>query len=207
MLCMSPRRAREPSRLDESAPAHGLRGGPPGAPLQIVVAGARSVEPLPGVPIERIADFDRVAHLHLHPPRTRLEHALLKTAAAWSVDGAIGVLADARQQRRTTPERLESALTAMTRLRHRALLLEILRDVATAAFSSLERRYLRDVERAHGCPAADGSGRFRSGVDRVFRDVEYVGQPSGRGGGEDPERARPAGRPSVVLTRLACAHE
>jgi len=170
--------ARWPAALGGASAvrAHGLRGAPPGAPLQIVVAAARSVDPLPGVRIERIADFDRVAHLHLHPPRTRLEYALLKTASAWDVDGAVGVLADACQQGRTTPERLESALTAITRLRHRALLLEILRDVATGAFSVLERRYLRDVERAHGRP---GGGRQRPaqvGRGRGFRDVEYVGQ-------------------------------
>ena len=72
------------------------------------------------------------------------------------------VLADACQQRRTTAARLAATLTSMSRLRHRALLLEILGEVASGAYSVLERRYLRDVERAHGLPGVDFSGPRRA---------------------------------------------
>ncbi|MGI8646317.1 MAG: hypothetical protein ACR2JD_08365 [Nocardioides sp.] len=172
--------ARWPAALGGASAvrAHGLRGGraDDAAPIHIVIPGTRSVDPLPGARIERIRDFDRVAHLNLHPPRARLEHALLKTAASLDEDGAVGVLADACQQRRTTAARLVPALTPLSRLRHRALLLEILCDVASGAFPVLERRYLRDVERAHGLP---GDGRQRPakvGRARTFCDVEYVEQ-------------------------------
>jgi hypothetical protein len=159
--------------------AHGLRRGrPPGdqKPIELVISATRSVDAQPGIRIERIKDFDQVAQMHLHPPRTRLEHALLKSAATQSEDGAVGVLADACQQRRTTALRLASALTTMTRLRHRALLLEILDDVASGAYSALEVRYLRDVERAHRLPGAGRQVSAAIGGRLGFRDVEYAEQ-------------------------------
>jgi hypothetical protein len=56
------------------------------------------------------------------------------------------------------------------------LLSDILDDVGAGALSPLERRYLRDVERAHRLPRA--SRQLPDLVDgsRVQRDVEYTAQ-------------------------------
>lgn len=156
--------------------AVGLAVARPGEVIELVVAGHRRVVDPPGVRTRRSRAYDDVVQHHLSPPRVRTEHAVLTVAAgAVTEDAAVAAVADACQQRRTTPSRLVEALGSMTRLPRRRLLEEVLADVAAGAYSALERRYLRDVERAHGLPkgrrqrreVADGGGRA------VFRDVSY----------------------------------
>jgi hypothetical protein len=173
--------ARWPAALsrESAVRAHGLRAAGSSSEtskVQLVISATRSVDPLDGARIERIKDFDDVANLTLHPPRVRLEHALLNVAGNRGQDGAVAVLADACQQGRTTPGRLAEVLSSMPRLRHRALLLEILRDVTTGAYSAMERRYLRRVERAHGLPGAGRQRPARVGDRSAYRDVEYAEQ-------------------------------
>lgn len=55
------------------------------------------------------------------------------------------------------------------------VLAEILDDIESGAFSALERRYLREVERAHGLPRGARQRRVSVGRDVHYRDVEYVG--------------------------------
>jgi hypothetical protein len=64
----------------------------------------------------------------------------------------------------------------LPRLRQRALLIEVLTDVAAGTRSVLERRYLRDVERAHGLPAGQRQLRQRTASGLVCRDVRYGDQ-------------------------------
>jgi very-short-patch-repair endonuclease len=52
----------------------------------------------------------------------------------------------------------------------------VLEDVADAAYSVLERRYLTEVERRHGLPTARRQRRAAVGHGAAFRDVEYVEQ-------------------------------
>ena len=61
-------------------------------------------------------------------------------------------------------------------LPRRGLLAEILDDVRAGALSPLERRYLRDVERAHGLPRAGRQLPDLVDGARVTRDVEYAAQ-------------------------------
>jgi hypothetical protein len=155
--------------------AHGLSGEEP-AVIDLVVAHGRRVHDPPGVRTRVARDFDAVAQLHLGPPRVRVERAVLDVASrARSDDAAVAVIADACQSRRTTPGRLSSTLSSMPRLPRRRLLLTILEDVASGAYSALERRYLAAVERPHGLPTADRQRRVRSGRTVAYRDVEYVG--------------------------------
>lgn len=144
------------------------------APIQVAVDARRFVTPCEGVVVTRLRDFADVALTHLCPPRVRLEHALLTVASGAADDGsAVGVLADSCQSRRTTAPRLLEALRGRRRLPRRGLLLEILEDVATGAFSVLERLYLRDVERRHGLPPGTRQRRIRRGSRSAYRDVEY----------------------------------
>ena len=59
-------------------------------------------------------------------------------------------------------------------------MLEVLADVAEGAESPLERRYLRDVERAHGLPRGERQVRETvclvggEGLRTVVRDVRYA---------------------------------
>lgn len=158
--------------------AHDVRTGgqPDAAPIQVAVERRRYVDPCAGIQVSRIADFASVALFHLGPPRVRLEHAALSVASDAKDDSrAVAVLGDACQSRRTTPGRLVDALRKRRKLRRRRLLLEIPQDVAAGAFSVLERRYLRHVERPHGLPSGQRQRRVTRGKTAAYRDVEYVG--------------------------------
>ena len=65
-----------------------------------------------------------------------------------------GWLSRAVGRRLTTAARLGRALDDRAKMRWRADLKTILADVRDGAHSLLEHRYIRDVERAHGLPAA-----------------------------------------------------
>ena len=154
--------------------AFGMRVGVDG-PVELLVHRSRRVSDPPGVHTSQASDFARVSLLHLSPPRVRLEHAVLTVAAqAPTEDACVAVIADACQGRRTTPARLLAELVRRPRLHRRQLLLEVLGDVAIGAYSALERRYLRDVERAHQLPAGLRQQREVTGSHVVYRDVEYA---------------------------------
>ena len=88
-----------------------------------------------------------------------------RRARSRNEDGAVGVLADVCQTHRTTtPTGCSSVCTTPPRIAHRALLLTVLDDIASGAYSALERRFLVKVERAHGLPTGT---RQRRGEDRA----------------------------------------
>jgi hypothetical protein len=150
--------------------AHGIRGHDTQPAIEVAVAAGRHLRAPPGVRLLRLSSFEQVAQLHLSPPRVRVEQALIRVASrSRTADGTVAVLADACQDGRTTAARLTTELSSITRLPHRELIEAVLGDVAAGARSALERRYMRDVERAHGLPAADRQ-RVDSGA---VRDVEY----------------------------------
>jgi hypothetical protein len=147
------------------------------AEIHVAIDTTRRVARLPGVVIHRVGDFDAVALMNLSPPRVRVEYAALEVASdAPSERRAVGVLANACQSRRTTAGRLLAWLDRLPRLRRRRLLREILADVATGAYSVLERMYLCDVERPHDLPSGKRQRQVRAGRSRAHRDVEYVQQ-------------------------------
>lgn len=146
------------------------------APVQVVVDAARTVTPRAGVEVERVRNVRAWLDGYRWPPRVKIEFALLKVASARDLEGAVALLADACAQEKTSPDRLVSALQNLTRLPQREALLEVLADVASGAHSVLERRYLRDVEQAHGLPIGERQVRESSGGKRVRRDVKYTAQ-------------------------------
>jgi hypothetical protein len=155
--------------------AHGVRGHESHEDVRVVVAHHRRLARHPGIRIDRTRDFDRAVQPHLCPPRMRLEHALIRVASeARTDDQAVGVLSDGCQSRRTTVARLGEELLVSPKLPRRRLLLEILQDVGDGAMSALERRYLRDVERAHGLAAGQRQRREHTSRGSVQRDVEYA---------------------------------
>jgi hypothetical protein len=168
-----------PAALDgrSALRAHGVRGHDADDSIDIVVAHDRRLDGRPGVQVQRSRHYERVAQVNLSPPRVRIEHALVRVAAAAPTDDAsVGVLADGCQTRRTTAERLADELRATPRLPRRGLLLAILEDVAAGALSVMERRFLVHVERAHGLPRGRRQGSERTSTGAVQRDVEYVEQ-------------------------------
>jgi len=150
--------------------AHGLRGHDAQSRVEVAVPAPRHVRAPQGVRVVRLVRFDDVSQVHLSPPRVRIEAALLRVASrAHGEDGTVAVLADACQSGRTTAGRLRSELATIGRIPRRNLIEDVLADVAEGALSALERRYKRDVERAHALPRA---GR-QSLAPGAVRDVEY----------------------------------
>jgi hypothetical protein len=147
----------------------------PASTVSLVVAAHRRVEDPPGVSTTRTRSWHRLVQLHLSPPRVRLEAAALMAASAETRDdAAVALLGDLVQQRRTTIGRLRSSLEDLTRLPRRGLLGDVLADVGSGALSALERRYLRDVERAHALPGGVRQRRVAPGGTLQVRDVDYA---------------------------------
>lgn len=153
--------------------AHGWQQ-PEAGPIEIAVPWTRRIQRRPGIVLTRLRNFSALVQANASPPRVRLEPAVLMLASrARSEDQAVAVVANACQSRRTTPARLFAALDLLRRLPRRALLLEVIADAATGAYSAMERRYLRDVERAHGLPPGARQAREATESGVVFRDVKY----------------------------------
>lgn len=156
----------------------GLRTRSPDEGLvTVAVDHMRRVRPTRGVEIVRVKHLARLVHPARTPGLLRLESAVLMLAAqARRPDDAIGVLADACQQGRTTPRRLiDQLVTLPGNLRSRGTIRAVLHDVALGAYSFLEVHYLRDVERPHGLPTGSRQRRVSAGHRIWFRDVEYIG--------------------------------
>jgi hypothetical protein len=104
----------------------------------------------------------------------RFEEACLDVVMATASElDQIQLLADARQSRRTTAQRLLTALSRRSRVRRRRWIQAVLEDIATRAGSVLEHGYLTKVERAHGLPRGHRQRAERTPGGRVHRDVTY----------------------------------
>lgn len=142
--------------------------------IEIVVPAAHHLTAPAGVRLRRSRLHAVLRHPAAALPQVRLEHTVLELASAErSGDDVVGWLTRACGRRLTTPTRLREALDQRSRVRHRQLLREVLDDVAAGATSPLERRYLRDVERRHGLPAATRQRRHVVDGSHRYSDVEY----------------------------------
>lgn len=161
--------------------AHGMTGDRPSMPFEqqqihLLVDRERRITPPPGVTIERVADGETWLQRNRRPPRAQFDYALLKAAGDRGEGDAIALLSDAIHQGLTTPTRLLAVISRLPRLRRRAMLAGVLADVAAGTRSVLERRYLVDVERAHGLPEGERQVRQVTVTGTVQRDIRYAAQ-------------------------------
>lgn len=134
----------------------------------------RILSPADWLVVHRIADFDAKVRRNASPPTVRIEQALVDLAAGASTDfAAIGVLTDAVSARRTTAERILTALEARTRIPRRAFLVGVLSDIRDGTHSVLEHGYLQRVERRHGLPTGTRQLAELTPTGKVYRDVAY----------------------------------
>lgn len=140
----------------------------------ISIPASRRVRPPTGVRVHRTRASPGAVHPVALPPRTRVEVALLDHSDLATAGAALDVILRAIQRRITTAARIRAALTGRPRHRWRALLGEVLQDAGDGVQSPLERRFLRDVERAHHLPRAMRN-RAESAItgQRLYRDVRY----------------------------------
>jgi hypothetical protein len=146
----------------------------PSSLIHITVPGDRYVERIPGIVIHRSSRVGQAVHPVLTPPRTRLEETVLDLAgAAATLDDACGWITRAVGRRLTTPAQLQEAMTLRARLRWRRQMAQALTAEWRGVHSSLEYRYLRDVERPHLLPRGVRQARARQGSSTIYRDVLY----------------------------------
>jgi hypothetical protein len=152
---------------------HGMTDLRPGR-IEVCLPESRRVRPSPGLTLSSRRDLERRVQSAPWPPRIRLEEAVLDVADALADPSAVIALVLATvQQRRTTPQRLRAALKVRARHRWRRLVTEVIHESADGVHSMLERRYLHDVERAHGLPRAERQPAERSGAGTRYRDLRY----------------------------------
>jgi very-short-patch-repair endonuclease len=107
-------------------------------------------------------------------PRTRVDDTVLDlVAAASDFDHAYAWISRAVSRNLVTASVLRAALTRRTRIRWRAWLNDSLAEAADGVLSSLELRYFRDVERAHGLPASQHQARRQLNGKTHFKDNWY----------------------------------
>jgi hypothetical protein len=144
--------------------------------IHVTVPQPQHRQATPGIVVHRSRRIIDVRRGRLLPPRTMPEETVLDLAgAAASFDDVVSLLARACQRRLTTPFLIGESLQRRTRLRWRTEIEQALRDVADGVHSALEYRYLRDVERAHGLPAAERQALAAQHGRPIYRDVRYRG--------------------------------
>ena len=159
---------------ETAAEVHGLIDKPRGK-IHISVPSSRDParrNAIRGVVIHRSRNLVRQPLPPWELPRTPIAETVLDLAAsAKTIDDAYGWLSQAIGSGLATRAMLRNALAARKRIRWRARIAEALTETAEGIMSPLERRYVRDVERAHGLPTA--SRQFRV-VDQGTGQVRYL---------------------------------
>lgn len=152
----------------------GLRDEAP-AQVWVTVPWSRRPNTLSGVRVRRSRHVLAREHPGHTVPRTRVDDTVLDLVHdASHTDEVVDIVTRACQRRRTTADRLRDTAAARPRLRWRLLLSDLLEDVSDGAMSALERRWRRDVERAHRLPRAERNRLQRpSGGRSVYHDVRY----------------------------------
>ena len=151
---------------------------------------------IPGVVIHRSRNVASQPLPLWQLPRTPIAETVLDlVAASETFDDAYAWLSRATGRQLATVEMIRDALAERKRMRWRSWLAEALDDAAEGVMFPLERRYVRDVERAHGLPSARRQARrdLASGVryldnyyERYRLCVELDGKsshPQNRSGG------------------------
>ena len=173
--------------------------------VHLVVDASATPEAPDGVRVHRSRYADaRVDDLHW-PWRTRADETILDLAESGTVDEITALLGRAFQRGLTTEETLRSLLDGRARHPHRALLQDLLADVASGAESAMEVRFLRDVERAQGLPRGRRQVPLTIGNVRVH-DIAYEEQRvlvelDGRLGHDGEDRVRDGIRDRRSATR------
>jgi hypothetical protein len=162
---------------ETAAEVHGLTGKP-SAKIHITVPTSRRPAqhgPIRGVVIHRSNQSLPARLPEWKLPRTRIEDTVLDLAAtARTFDEAYSWISRAVSQRLVTVAMLREAMSTRRRIRWRLWLTEALADTDEGAHFPLERRYARDVERAHGLPTAQRQARRTIGGKTHYKDNWYA---------------------------------
>lgn len=184
---------------ESAAELDGFAPGP-SALMHVTVPLAQRVVKLPGVVVHRSGRLDIVRHPVRRPPRTRVEETALDLAqTARTFDDAFGWISRPCNGRLTTSALIRAAMQSRGRVRWRAALDLALTEIADGVMSVLENRWVRDVERAHGLPAAERQVQvIRAGVpyylDNLYRELAIGVELDGAAYHPTDDRWRDIGR-------------
>jgi hypothetical protein len=156
--------------------------------IHLTIPAERRIFPRDGTVIHRSSHMEQGWRFARGvPPHTLVEETILDLVdAAVNLDDTVGWITRAFQRNLTSEGNLRRAMDARKRLRWRALLDEVIPMAASGTDSTLEYRYDRDVEGAHGLPPArrqvpftkpDGTKGFR---DRFYDQYGLVVELDGR---------------------------
>lgn len=162
---------------ETAAEIQGITDGPVGSSIHVVVSMRRRPgqgRPARGIVVHR---SDRSPDQFVGPfalPRTSIEDTVLDlVAASATFDGAYGWISRAVSRKLVSVAALRTATDRRSRVRWRAWLSDALDDAGDGVDSSLERRYVADVERAHGLPRSQHQARRRLDGKTHYRDSWY----------------------------------
>lgn len=190
--------------FETAAELHGLADQP--APLvHVTIPARRRVRPPAGMVVHLSARAGRARFPRGVLPHTSVEDTILDLAdAAVSLDAVCGWVTAAFGRRLAAEGPLRAMACRRKKLRWRREFGEIVAAAAGGAHSVLEYRYDRDVERAHGLPAAarqaaftkpDGTPGFR---DRHYAKYGVVVELDGRQAHPGDRRWRDIGRDNAA---------
>jgi hypothetical protein len=174
------RRAGEGSMLSHqtAAEVQGLIDKPVGVDIHLTVAIRR--RPVQGKPVRGIVIHRSDQSRPQFPggswklPRTRIEDTVLDlVSAATTFEQGYSWIARAISRDLVTTAMLYAALADRRRIRWRAWLADALEDSGDGVNSTLELRYVRDVERAHALPEAQRQARRTLGGRTHYKDNWY----------------------------------
>lgn len=142
--------------------------------IHVTVPLTRRITSVPGIAVHRSGRLAMASHPSRTPPRTRVEETALDLAhLSATIDDAFGWISRPCTRRLTRPSLLLQAMKSRGRLRWRAELTLALTDIAEGVLSPLERRYVYNVERPHGLPAARRQVLITRGSRRQYLDNLY----------------------------------
>lgn len=172
---------------DTAAYRWGLLPSAPGC-VELLVPTDFAVRSPAGCVVRRRGRLDTQVDPLRWPWLTTVPETLLDVADGSTVDGMFALLGRAFQRGLTDEDTLRRRLEARAKHHHRALLASVLADVGSGAESTMEVRYLRDVERAHGLPRGERQlstepGR-RQRHDVGYREQKVLVELDGRLGHE-----------------------
>jgi hypothetical protein len=142
--------------------------------LELVVPLRRAVKAPPGASVRRSSRWDDLVDDMAYPWRTTVPVTVLDVAGSGSAADALAVVSRAVQKELTTTSLLRQELGRRRGHRHGKLLASALVDVEEGGESGAEVLFIRDVERAHGLPAARRQSASDQGRRR-YHDNEYDG--------------------------------
>jgi hypothetical protein len=156
-----------------AAELYGLLEAPAPRIHVTVPSGSRVSRPH-GVAVHYSGRLEQARHPALTPPRTRIADTVLDLAETLpNIDDAIALVLRAAASRRTTAERIGSAMAQRRRMRWRRDLAAALDLGGGGVHSLLEFRYVNRVERPHGLPEGRRQRAVQRDRQRQYRDVEY----------------------------------